>query len=122
MENENNKFHYVYSAKQQEEIQRIRSKYISVEEDKMEQLRKLDESVTTPGMIAGLIVGVVGTLLFGLALCCCLVWEMFDLGVLLGIVGMIGIVLAYPLYSIITSKQKTKLAPKILQLTEELMK
>ena len=36
-------FTYTYSAKQQEEIQNIRKKYLPTE-DKMEQLRRLDRS------------------------------------------------------------------------------
>ena len=44
MDNGNNTFHYTYSAKQQEEVQRIRKKYLPPEEDKMEQLRRLDRS------------------------------------------------------------------------------
>lgn len=40
-----NKFEYVYSANQQDEIKKIREKYISKEEDKLIYLKKLDESV-----------------------------------------------------------------------------
>ena len=45
MENKQNTFQYTYSAKQQEEIRRIRKKYLPQEktEDKMEQLRRLDQ-------------------------------------------------------------------------------
>ena len=44
-------FNYTYSASQQEEIKKIREKYSAPEkqEDKMEQLRRLDKSVTKPG-------------------------------------------------------------------------
>ena len=47
---EDNSFNYTYSAKQQEEIKNIRKKYVAPEEDKMEQLRRLDRSgvLTTP--------------------------------------------------------------------------
>ena len=48
MENQRDTFHYTYSAKQQEEIQNIRKKYLPPEqgEDKMAQLRRLDQSAT----------------------------------------------------------------------------
>ena len=39
-------FEYTYSAKRQEEIEAIKNKYLPPKEDKMEQLRKLDTSVT----------------------------------------------------------------------------
>jgi len=44
MENNQNGFQYTYSAKEQAEIKNIRSKYIPKEENKMEQLRRLDAS------------------------------------------------------------------------------
>ena len=44
--NQTNKtFQYTYSAKEQEELKRIRSKYLTKEEDKMAQLRRMDEGV-----------------------------------------------------------------------------
>ena len=65
MDNENknkNTFTYTYSAKQQEEVQRIRKKYLPPEEDKMEQLRRLDRSSTRKGTIVSIIVGAAGCL------------------------------------------------------------
>ena len=122
--NQKETFNYTYSAKQQEEIKRIREKYLPKEEDKMEQLRRLDESVTQKGMMISLIVGVIGALLLGIGMCCTMVWEenMFLPGVLIGIVGIILVSIAYPLYVHITKKEREKIAPEIIRLTEELMK
>ncbi|MDE7212126.1 MAG: hypothetical protein K2O03_11905, partial [Lachnospiraceae bacterium] len=62
MEEKNETFTYNYSASQQAEIKNIRDKYMPKEESKMEQLRRLDESATKPGMVAALSVGVISTL------------------------------------------------------------
>ena len=51
----NNNFSYTYSAKEQEEIRKIREKYVPKEADKMEQLRRLDTSVTQKGKIISLV-------------------------------------------------------------------
>lgn len=117
-------FHYTYSAKQQEEIERIRNKYISKEEDKVEQLRRLDESVTRPGTVAAIIIGVIGTLILGVGMCCTMVWAdaMFIPGIVIGGVGIAVIIAAYPVYTHITKRQREKIAPQILKLTEELMR
>ena len=119
-------FNYTYSASQQEEIKKIREKYSApkVQEDKMEQLRRLDRSVTKPGTIMSLIVGVIGALIMGTGMSMCMVWgdDMFIPGIIVGIIGIIGIILAYPLYSAITKKRREKLAPEILRLSDELMK
>ena len=113
-------FEYTYSAPEQEEIRRIRSKYEPREESPLEKLRKLDARTERPGTVAALILGVSGTLIFGIGMCCCLVWGRFVLGILFGIVGIVMLSLAYPAYVRITKKQREKIAPQILALTEEL--
>ncbi|MBP3888097.1 MAG: DUF1515 family protein [Cellulosilyticum sp.] len=122
MEEKNATFQYTYSAEQQGEIKSIRQKYVANEDDKMSQLRKLDESVTRPGTILGIVVGIIGTLVFGLGMTCVLEWKLIGIGCMIGIIGCVGIALAYPLYKIITKKQKEKLAPEIIRLTDELMR
>ena len=123
-ENSNN-FNYTYSSAEQEEIKRIREKYsLSLQkDDKMERLRRLDESVERPGTIISLIIGIVSCLVLGVGMCCTMVWtDFFVLGVIVGIIGIAGIIMAYPVYVRITKKQREKLAPEILRLSEELMK
>ena len=125
MERKSEVFNYTYSASQQAEIKSIREKYMppTEEEDKMERLRRLDRRVTKTGTAVSIIVGIISTLVFGVGMCCTMVWEglMFP-GIIIGIVGIIGIVLAYPLYIHITKKQREKVAPEIMRLTDELMK
>ena len=121
----NNKetFNYTYSAKQQEEIKKIREKYVPKEADKMEQLRSLDASVSRKGTIFSLIIGIIGTLIFGTGMSMCLVWtDLFLLGIIVGIVGITAVSLAYPLYSFITKRERERIAPEIIRLTDELMK
>ncbi len=115
-------FQFRYSAKQQEEIQRIRAKYIPRQEDKMEQLRRLDQSATRKGSIVSLVIGVLGCLLLGVGMCCTMVWtqDWFIPGIVIGLLGILSVCLAYPLYIRITRKERQKLAPQILKLTEEL--
>lgn len=124
MEGNDKKFTYSYSAGEQEEIKNIRQKYLPPEENKMEQLRKLDKSVTKKGTVVSLIVGVISALIFGIGMCCTMVWAdtLFIPGIGIGIVGLAGIGSAYPLYLYITKKQREKLAPRVMELTNELMK
>ena len=117
-------FKYTYSAKEQEEIKNIRKKYVVPEEDKMEQLRRLDAGVTKKGTAAALIVGIVGTLLLGIGMCCCMVWQnaWFIPGIIVGVIGIAILAVAYPLYNRVTRKEREKIAPEIIRLTDELMK
>lgn len=124
MENNNNSFEYTYSASRQAEVKRIREKYLPKEEDKMEQLRKLDKSATQKGMVVAIVVGIISALLLGIGMSCTMVFDeiYFIPGVIIGIVGIIGASFAYPLYAHITKKQRAKIAPEIIRLTDELMK
>jgi len=128
MDNKNNNesFKYTYSAKNQEEIRKIRQKYekkCDEKEDKMERLRRLDESVTRKGTIVALVSGIVGALILGLGMSCCMVWGgiWFVPGIFIGIVGIVLESVAYPLYNVITKKEREKIAPEIIRLTDELM-
>lgn len=119
-------FNYTYFASEQEEIKKIREKYAppKAEEDKIDQLRRLDKSATKPGTIAALIVGIIGALVMGTGMSMCMVWgeDLFFPGIIIGIVGIVGIIIAYPLYNAITKKRREKLAPEIIRLSNELMK
>ncbi len=115
-------FNYTYSAERQSEIEAIRKKYLpqNEQEDKMEQLRKLDASVGTPGLIASMALGILSALVFGVGMCCFLVWSLWMLGALLCVVGVIGMLVAPWLYRKLVEKRKAEIAPEILRLTEEL--
>ena len=124
--NQDTTFIYNYSAKENKEIQDIRSKYLPREESKLEELKRLDYTVQNSGMIESLCAGIGGVLIFGLGLCLAMqvigsgVFSIV-LGILLGIVGMIGMIIAYPVYRKMVQKAKADYAPRILQLTDELM-
>lgn len=117
-------FSYTYSAGQREEIKAIRSKYLPKEEDKMETLRRLDAGASSKGSTAALCVGILSALTLGIGMCCTMVWadRWFVPGILIGLLGIAGIVSAYPLYLRVTQKEREKIAPEIIRLTDELMK
>ena len=130
--NTESSFKYTYSAKEQDEIKRIRQKYQSQEEDSMTRLRKLDASATSKATVIALVLGIVGALILGMGMSL----IMTDLAVLLGMKGMTNIIvgiitgvlgvilaaLAYPVYSKVLKREREKIAPEILRLTDELMK
>lgn len=117
-------FEYTYSAKKQEEIERIKRKYTPKEEDKMELLRKLDRDVTKPGTMRAIIVGAIGCLIFGAGMSLTLVWtdSLLVVGIILGVIGIAIMAAALPIYNKITEKERQRIAPQILALTEELSK
>jgi uncharacterized membrane protein YraQ (UPF0718 family) len=131
---EHDGFRYTYSAKEQAELKRIREKYAPTEaqkESKMDRLRRLDRLVTQRAEVVSLIFGVLGTLIlgFGMSLIMSDLREMLGalqdlalpIGILFGLVGGTLICLAYPIYERILKKERERIAPEILRLTDELM-
>ena len=134
MENKNtdSSFQYTYSAKEQDEIRRIREKYQSKEEDGISKLRKMDARVSQKATAVSLVLGILGALVMGTGMSL----VMTDLGVILGLTGVVGMViggfigligiilvaLAYPVYNKVLKKEREKIASEILRLTEELLK
>ena len=114
-------FNYTYSANQQEEVMSIRQKYTPREENKLEQLRRLDQDTKKSGTVVSLIIGTISSLLLGTGMACIMEWDFFIIGLAVGAIGMIGVALAYPVYTSITKKKREKLAPQILKLSDELM-
>lgn len=123
MEN-NNSFSYTYSAVQQSEIKKIREKYEPKQESKMEQLRRLDKSATKKGTLVSIAIGVFSSLVMGLGMCCTMVWTdtLFVQGIVIGLVGIFGVAMAYPAYKAVTRREREKIAPEIIRLSDELLK
>ena len=118
-------FTYSYSAKENAEVQAIRKKYLPKSESKLEELKRLDEMVQASGMTESLSAGIGGALVLGLGMGLAMQVigsgiVMMVLGVLIGIAGMIGMLVAYPVYRKIFKRTKEKYAPRILELTAEL--
>lgn len=120
---ENQSFEYTYSAPEQDEVRRIREKYMPKEENKLEQLRRLDAGVKQKATMLSIIIGVIGSLVMGTGMSMCMVWggSLFVPGIFVGVVGMIGVGLAFPVYNRVVEKEKERIAPEILRLTDELM-
>ena len=93
-------FTYNYSASINKEVAEIRKKYMLREENKLEELKRLDNEVQTAGTTPSLIVGILSSLIFGVAMCMALkvIGGGIILGVLIGIIGTAGMIAAFPVY------------------------
>ena len=77
---------------------------------------------------AALAVGIIGALILGTGMSLCMT-ELgaalgnlaMVIGIAVGLVGMVPVALAYPIYNRILKKEREKIAPEILRLTDELM-
>ena len=117
-----NAFSYTYSATCNQDVLNIRKKYLLREETKLEELKRLDSLVQNSGVTQSLCAGMVGCLVFGLGLCLAMevIGQMIWLGVILGLVGTVGMLAAFPVYRKYFNKAKAQYTPRILELAAEL--
>ena len=121
-------FEYTYSARRQQEVEAIRKAYLPREEDKLEALRRLHAVPTRKAQVASLTVGTLGALLLGTGMSLCMT-ELgaalgsfaMGVGIAVGVVGIAAAALAWPVYKRILKRERAKIAPEILRLSEELM-
>lgn len=126
MDNDNNKFSFTYSAPteaERKEIESIKRQYKpeSLEESKIDRLRKLHSQVVGSATAASLAVGVVGILVFGFGLACVLEFDRTALGIILASIGALPVALAYPIYKHMLERGRAKHGDEIIRLSEELL-
>ena len=76
-----------------------------------------------------LVIGILGSLILGTGMSLAMteigaaLGQMgMVIGILVGIIGLVMVALAYPVYDRILKKERARIAPQILQLTEQLLK
>ena len=95
----------------------------------MTALRKLHAVPTQKAQTASLAVGIIGALILGTGMSLCMT-ELgsalgnlaMTVGILIGLAGITLAALAYPVYSRTLKKERERIAPEILQLSDELLK
>ena len=130
--NDNNGFTYTYSSEEQEELKRIRDKYVAREEDKLDRLRRLDRSATERAQMYSITLGIIGALIMGFGMSLCMTelslifgdkqWLAMLTGVAVGLIGCALVALAYPVYNLTLKRERKRIAPEIIRLADELMK
>ena len=120
------KFNFKYTAPTEEErkeIDSIRRQYApkEQEETKLERVRRLDALVKSVPTIWALVLGVLGTLIFGLGLTMILEWNILLWGIVLMVLGSVPIAVSYPVYKKVLKKYKNRYGEEILRLSEELL-
>ena len=129
--NDNKEFIYTYSAKDNAEIERIRQKYRTDEQDSLHQrIYRLDASVQGRASAVAIAIGVIGSLIMGTGMSAVMVEDFghylglgiysVPVGIAVGLMGMAIAALAYPAYRAVYKHRKNKIAPLILRLADQL--
>ncbi len=100
----------------------IAKDYAPKESSKLVALKKLDNKAKLPATIFTYTCGIVSTLVFGtgMSLAMQVIGNSMVLGIVVGIVGLIGCGVNYPIYKKLLEKGKGKYAYEIVQLAREI--
>lgn len=106
--------------------EQIANEYAPKDTSKVVALRKLDTRVKLPSVIFAYSVGIVSALIFGTGMCLVMgqigngTTGSIVLGIVIGVLGMIGVCINYPIYNRILENRKKKYAFEIMELAKEI--
>ena len=106
--------------------EQLANEYAPKDTSKVVALRKLDARAKLPATIFTYSFGIVASLIVGVGMCLSMkvigsgTAAMFVLGIIIGILGLFGMGVNYPLYKKLLAKGKQKYAFEIMQLTKEI--
>ena len=111
-------------------VEKIRTQYTEKQVTELDTLRKLDSKVKRPANVFAYIYGSISAIVAGagMSLVMTEIGEMIGLsdamipGIVIGVVGIGMALLTYPIYKGILNSRKKKYAPKILELSEKIVK
>lgn len=122
MQENKESFNYNYSSINKEEVEKIRNKYIRTQESDLDELRKIDAKVSNTSTYISIFIGIIGVLVFGTGLSLVLSFNKFILGIIVSFLGLIIMGTGYLANKFVLNKMKQKYAPRILELSEKLLK
>ncbi len=100
----------------------IAKDYAPKDSSKLVALKKLDNRAKLPAVIFTYSCGIVSTLVFGTGMCLAMkvIGNSMVLGIIIGIVGLIGCGVNYPMYKRLLEKGKSKYAFEIVELARQI--
>ena len=104
----------------------IANEYAVKDTRKVVQLKKLDAKAKRPAQIFGYTFGIIAALVLGVGMCLSMKvigdgsTTMTVLGIIVGLAGIAGVSVNYPIYKRILEKGKKKYAADILYLAKEI--
>ena len=96
--------------------------YAPKDSSKIVALKKLDNKAKLPATIFTYSCGIISALVFGTGMCLAMqvIGSSMVLGIIIGIIGMIGCGINYPLYKKMLEKGKAKYAYEIVELARQI--
>ena len=100
----------------------IAKDYAPKESSKLVALKKLDNKAKLPATIFTYTLGIISSLVFGAGMCMAMkvIGGGMVIGIIVGIIGMLGCGVNYPIYKKMLNKSKSKYAYEIVELARQI--
>ncbi|MBR4291818.1 MAG: dihydropteridine reductase [Oscillospiraceae bacterium] len=100
----------------------IAKDYAPKDNSKIVALKKLDNKAKLPATIFTYSFGIISALIFGTGMCLAMkvIGNSMVLGILIGVIGMVGCGINYPIYKKMLEKSKAKYAYEIVELARQI--
>ena len=100
----------------------IAKDYAPKDSSKIIALKKLDNKAKLPATIFTYSCGIISALVFGTGMCLAMqvIGNSMVLGIIIGIIGLIGCGINYPIYKKMLAKGKAKYAYEIVELARQI--
>lgn len=110
-------------------VEKIRTQYTEKEDTKLDELKALDAKVKRPANVFAYVFGSIGAIVMGsgMSLVMTELGEMISIkepmvpGIVIGVVGMLMVIVNYPIYKKILTKRRNQYADKIMELSDKIM-
>ena len=113
---------YSYTDRDIAEAKAIRKEFVKDEDSDLEKLRKIRKGVEKKGQIPAFTLGILSALILGAGMSFTLMTtSFFALGIVIGIIGIVGIALSYPLYLHIVKNERDKQSAEVDKLTSSII-
>ena len=111
-------------------VQKIRTQYTEKEHTQLDALKGLDKKVKRPVNVFAYVFGSIGAIVMG----CGMSLVMTDIGsvigitspmfpgIIIGIVGLVMVLINYPIYKKMLNSRKKKYADEVIKLSDNIMK
>lgn len=110
-------------------VQKIRTQYTEKEDTELDALRELDRKVNRPANVFSYVFGSISTMIMGAGMSLVMtdigatvgIENSMMPGIVIGVIGMILMIVNYPIYKNILGSRRKKYADKIIALSDKIM-
>lgn len=110
-------------------VQKIRTQYVEKESNELDELKILDAKVKRPANIFAYIFGIIGAIVMGSGMSLVMtdvaktvgITSPMATGVVIGVMGMLMMLINFPIYKKALASRRNKYADKIIALSDKIM-